>query len=93
MHPQDFTALINSEHIDTHVSRCIVCHDGGDLICCDGCPHAYHQGERQLLVFIVTRQCNRGRFDVVDVKRLLCARLVALHLVPRICTAGAASHA
>lgn len=24
---------------------CTVCRNGGDLVCCDGCPRAYHKGK------------------------------------------------
>lgn len=27
---------------DRHGSACMVCMDGGDLLCCDGCPNAVH---------------------------------------------------
>lgn len=34
--------MVNSTYIDTHISYCVQCRDGGDLMCCDGCPGAYH---------------------------------------------------
>ena len=34
--------MVNSSYLDTHISYCIQCRDGGDLMCCDGCPAAYH---------------------------------------------------
>jgi hypothetical protein len=34
--------MVNSQYLDTHISYCIQCRDGGDLMCCDGCPAAYH---------------------------------------------------
>ena len=27
---------------DRHASACLVCGDGGDLLCCDACPNAVH---------------------------------------------------
>jgi len=36
--------MVNSEEIDSHISHCAQCRDGGDLLCCDGCPAAYHAG-------------------------------------------------
>ena len=34
--------LVNSTHTDSHISFCVQCRDGGELLCCDGCPAAYH---------------------------------------------------
>jgi hypothetical protein len=29
---------------DGHLDTCAVCSEGGDMLCCDGCPGAYHTG-------------------------------------------------
>ena len=41
---QEFCALVNDEARDSdrHASVCGACGDGGDLLCCDGCPAAVH---------------------------------------------------
>ena len=33
---------IQEQEEDEHVEFCRVCKDGGDLMCCDSCPSAYH---------------------------------------------------
>ena len=33
---------IQEQEEDDHVEFCRVCKDGGDLMCCDSCPSAYH---------------------------------------------------
>lgn len=41
---QEFCALVDDveRSADRHASACSVCKDGGDLLCCDGCPSAVH---------------------------------------------------
>lgn len=41
---QEFCALVNDQarSTDRHGSYCGICMDGGDLLCCDGCPTAVH---------------------------------------------------
>lgn len=34
--------LVNSSYTDSHINFCVQCRDGGELLCCDGCPAAYH---------------------------------------------------
>ena len=33
---------IQEQEEDDHMEFCRVCKDGGDIICCDSCPSAYH---------------------------------------------------
>lgn len=41
---QDFMELVEQDlsEADTHEVLCYVCHDGGNLLCCDGCPRVGH---------------------------------------------------
>jgi hypothetical protein len=39
---KELGTLVNSTYMDSHISYCVQCRDGGDLMCCDGCPAAYH---------------------------------------------------
>jgi hypothetical protein len=39
---KELGTLVNSTYTDSHISYCVQCRDGGELLCCDGCPAAYH---------------------------------------------------
>lgn len=41
---KELGTLVNSTYTDSHISYCVQCKDGGELLCCDGCPAAYHAG-------------------------------------------------
>lgn len=41
---KELGTLVNSTYTDSHISYCVQCRDGGELLCCDGCPAAYHAG-------------------------------------------------
>lgn len=34
--------MVNSPVLDSHISYCLLCSEGGELLCCDGCSAAYH---------------------------------------------------
>jgi hypothetical protein len=39
---QSFALLVLTKPIDSNLWYCLSCSDGGELLCCDGCPAAYH---------------------------------------------------
>lgn len=39
---QSFANLVLSQPLDSNLWYCMKCQDGGDLLCCDGCPASYH---------------------------------------------------
>lgn len=34
--------MLTAEDLDTHDDVCWECGEGGDLVCCDACPRAWH---------------------------------------------------
>lgn len=42
-HPlQNFALLVMTKPLDCSLWYCAACSEGGELLCCDGCPAAYH---------------------------------------------------
>jgi hypothetical protein len=76
---QDFMGLVEQDlgGPDTHEMLCYVCHDGGDLLCCDGCPRVGHVS------------CV-GLSDVPEVNPVSCERsfLLRMPLAYRPCFAA-----
>ena len=46
---------------DRHASACLVCGDGGDLLCCDACPNAVHPTCVSLETVPEVRQARTSR--------------------------------
>merc|ERR1711936_615728 len=39
---RDGPTVVEEEEDDEHMDVCRVCKEGGELLCCDSCPNAYH---------------------------------------------------
>lgn len=39
---QSFALLILTKPLECSLWYCAACSEGGELLCCDGCPAAYH---------------------------------------------------
>jgi chromodomain-helicase-DNA-binding protein 4 len=59
---QQATHENNADDSDHHMELCRVCHDGGELLCCDHCPSSYHM------------QCLIPRLTIIPVDDWFCPR-------------------
>lgn len=41
-HTQNFALLVMTKPLECSLWYCAACSEGGELLCCDGCPAAYH---------------------------------------------------
>ncbi|WIA35089.1 hypothetical protein OEZ86_003575 [Tetradesmus obliquus] len=68
---KSFALLVLTKPIDSNLWYCLACSDGGELLCCDGCPAAFHTA------------CLGGQAGPQPNSEWLCAECLASGRKPR----------